>query len=156
MQNRNLIDVIRVRYWYEGLRQRTGYNTAYKLEQKFEPLTKNNADDRTSPRHKWNRYKTGKHTPTKASLLEKVEKACPGSTRELRHPLWEVFKQGDDCADNLDNWLLKLNPSIQAVVFKCMPKGCFGIPVRKNFNQTVARKLIYLAGLDALTALILY
>ncbi|NWD56708.1 hypothetical protein HX878_18385 [Pseudomonas veronii] len=59
---RDQADVLRVRYWYEGLRHRTGLATAYKLEQHFEPESFRKQDGITSNRCKWQRYAAGRHT----------------------------------------------------------------------------------------------
>lgn len=45
--DRRLINLLRTRYWYAGLKQKTGLTTAYQLECHFEPLEKTNVDTRT-------------------------------------------------------------------------------------------------------------
>lgn len=148
---RDQADVLRVRYWYEGLRQRTGLATAYKLEQHFEPESFRKQDGITSNRCKWQRYAAGRHTP-QAKLAANVDARVPGSLQELQHPLWAILKQQPSHATMSEKFLQLLKPDVQTVLFE--PVG--GIEVywqRARVTVVLMRKLERIASMDALTAL---
>lgn len=148
---RDQADVLRVRYWYEGLRQRSGLATAYKLEQHFEPESFRKQDGITSNRCKWQRYAAGRHTP-QATLAARVDVRVPGSLQELQHPLWAILKQQPSRTTMSEALLQRLKPDVQAVLFE--PVG--GIEVywqRARTTVVLMRKLERIASLDALAAL---
>ena len=148
---RDQADVLRVRYWYEGLRQRTGLATAYKLEQHFEPESFRKQDGITSNRCKWQRYAAGRHTP-QAKLAARVDARVPGSLQELQHPLWAILKHQPSRTTLSEVFLQHLKPDVQAVQFE--PVG--GIEVywqRAKVTVVLMRKLERIASLDALAAL---
>jgi hypothetical protein len=152
---RSSIDVLRVRFWYEGVKLKTGCTTAYQLERLFEPLAAG-VDNRTSFRNKWIRYATGKHTP-RDSLVRKVEKQVAGSARELDHPLWDILRLENQCPENIDKWLGKLEPRVQAIVYRCSSdKSGQAVLMRRTFSSVLCRQLARLGNLDGLTALLLY
>ena len=148
---RDQADVLRVRYWYEGLRQRSGLATAYKLEQHFEPESFRKQDGVTSNRCKWQRYAAGRHTP-QATLAARVDVRVPGSLQELQHPLWAILKQQPSRTTMSEAFLHRLKPDVQAVLFE--PGG--GVEVywqRAKVTVVLMRKLERLASMDALAAL---
>lgn len=148
---RDQADVLRVRYWYEGLRQRTGLATAYKLEQHFEPESFRKQDGITSNRCKWQRYAAGRHTP-QAKLADRIDARVPGSLQELQHPLWAILKHQPSRTTLSEAFLQRLKPDVQAVLFE--PVG--GIEVywqRARVTVVLMRKLERIASLDALAAL---
>ncbi|GAD64889.1 hypothetical protein [Aquipseudomonas alcaligenes] len=148
---RDQADVLRVRYWYEGLRQRTGLATAYKLEQHFEPESFRKRDGITSNRCKWQRYAAGRHTP-QAKLAARIDARVPGSLQELQHPLWAILKHQPSRTTLSEAFLQRLKPDVQAVLFE--PVG--GIEVywqRARVSVVLMRKLERIASLDALAAL---
>jgi len=148
---RDQAEVLRVRYWYEGLRQRTGLATAYKLEQHFEPESFRKQDGITSNRCKWQRYAAGRHTP-QANLAARVDARVPGSLQELQHPLWAILKHQPSRTTLSEAFLQSLKPDVQAVLFE--PVG--GIEVywqRARVTVVLMRKLERIASLDALAAL---
>lgn len=153
--NRHPVEVLRVRYWYEGIKKKTSCSTAYQLERLIEPLTAPSTDVRTPFRNKWIRYEKGKHTP-RSSMLKKVENRVIGSTRELNHPLWKILLRGDQCADRVDVWIKELEPRVQMSIFRYMDNSVSTPNVRLPFSSVVGRRLVKLASLDALTALLLY
>lgn len=148
---RDQADVLRVRYWYEGLRQRTGLATAYKLEQHFEPESFRKQDGVTSNRCKWQRYAVGRHTP-QAKWAARVDARVPGSLQELQHPLWAVLKHQPSRATMSEAFLQQLKPNVQAVLLE--PVG--GVEVywqRARTTGVLIRKLERIASMDALAAL---
>jgi hypothetical protein len=153
--NHRLINVIRVRFWYAGVKQKTGLTTTYQLERHFEPLTKTAIDKRTPFRNKWSKYQAGKHTPG-AVLVSLVDAKIPGSARELNHPLWEVLRLGERVLPKIDVWMEKLEPRVQAVVYHPPQDGMNALKLRKPYTSMLSNKLVKLGNLDALTALLLY
>jgi hypothetical protein len=152
--NRNPIDVLRVRYWYEGMKQQTGCTTAYQLEHLLEPLHTASSDARTLFRNKWIRYESGKHTP-RSSLLNRIEKRVKNADRELNHPIWDVLRLGKTCAPQIDDWLKKLDPRVQLTVCGKQIDGAFAPTRQVAFNKNQGLRLVKLGTLDALTALLL-
>lgn len=152
--NRDLVDVLRVRYWYEGVKRQMNCSTAYQLERLFEPLAAISVDERTPFRNKWIRYETGKHTP-RANLVDLVEGRVPGSSKELSHPLWEVLRLGDASVPRLDAWLEKLEPRVQTALYRKPYDGMTAPNWRLAFSMSMGRRLVKLGNLDALAALLL-
>ncbi|AOE85917.1 hypothetical protein [Pseudomonas sp. TCU-HL1] len=151
---RDAADVLRVRYWYEGVRQRTGLDTAYALEQHFEPesFSRRPSDGKPSHRCKWQRYTDGRHTP-QTRLAEWVDARLPGSLQELRHPLWDVLKRKPARGTRNEAFLQRLKPDVLAVLYQPVD----GIEVywqRAAVTRVLIAKLERLASLDALAALV--
>ena len=153
--DRSLLHVVRVRYWYAGIKKKTGLTTAYQLEHHFEPLDKTKVDKRTPPRNKWSKYEAGKHKPN-SSLARKVNIKVPGSFRELDHPLWEVLRLDERVLPDIDTWMEKLESRVQEVVYKQSHDGVTPLKLRLGYRPALSRSLVKLGNMDALTALLLY
>lgn len=111
---------MRIQYWYQRLLQRLDAPvSAYMMELRYERESfKWDSEGRfVSYPGKWKGYETEQHEP-KARTLDKVEQLSPGSTRELRHPIWEVLRLDDPNVMKSDAFLYRLDPPTQAVVFK--------------------------------------
>lgn len=145
---------LRIRYWYETLRQRTALNTAYQLEQHFEPESfVRDADGSIQHyKNKWIRYEQGRHLP-QAALLKKVEEKVPGSTRELHHPLWSVLDPVNKRVTRGDAFLRQLAPVVQDVLFQPAQAGVLGCVVRVPVTSLLLEKLERRACLDVLACL---
>jgi hypothetical protein len=153
--NRRLINRLRTRYWYVGVKQKTGLTNAYQLERHFEPLTKTDIDSRTPFRNKWSKYQADKSKPGPA-LTSLVDAKIPGSARELNHPLWDVLRLGERVLPKIDSWMETLESRVQAIVYP-PPKDPMHVwKLRQPYTPTLSYKLVKLGNLDALTALLLY
>lgn len=153
---RGAIELLRVDYWYEGLKQRTGLGSAYALELYFEKESfKRNANGTIRHyRSKWSRYEQNTISP-KANTLAKVEKLSPGSTHEMNHPLWQIMKSVDNGKNtDFDEYFKTLSFDIQAVLFSGESIGISICSVREPVTQSLLDKLERRAGLDALACLI--
>jgi len=151
-----LINLLRTRYWYAGLKQKTGLTTAYQLECHFEPLDKTKVDTRTPFRNKWSKYQNDKHKPGPA-LISLVDSKIPGSAREINHPLWRILQLGDRALPKIDIWMEKLEPRVQMIVY-CPSKDSSVslVKQRQPYSSGLSRRLLKIGNLDALTALVLY
>ena len=151
--DRDFLDFVRVRFWYEGVRKRSNKNTPYALEQHFEPESfRLRANGKPSYPCKWQSYEIGLHTP-QPRLLEKVDSLLPGSSQELRHPLWDVLEIKPNRSTLSEIFLQRLNPKVLAVLFK--PAGDMEVQFeRTRVTRTLISKLKKIADLDALAALI--
>lgn len=90
-------------------------------------------------------------------MVRKVEKQVAGSAKELDHPLWDILKFEGQCVENIDKWFEKLEPRVQAVVYRCsFNKSASAVLIRKTFSFVLCKQLARLGSLDALTALLLY
>ncbi len=153
---RGAIEQLRVDYWYEGLKQRTGLGSAYALELHFEKESfKRNADGTIRHyRSKWSRYEQNTISP-KAKTLATVEQLAPGSTHEINHPLWQIMSYVDkDEKPNFDEYFKTLSIDIQAVLFSNESVGISIFSTREPVTQLLLDKLERRAGLDALACLI--
>lgn len=152
---RHPVDAIRVQYWCQGLKEKTGSKNAYQLEKLLEPLSPANVDIRTHFRCKWIRYEYGKHIP-RIRLLYKIEAKCPGSLKEFQHPVWEILKTPEKCLNQLDDWFLKLSPKVQSCVFKPPSTEISETKQRRELAYWLPRQLMEFADLDVLAAFLLY
>ncbi|WP_371356013.1 hypothetical protein ACA087_05450 [Pseudomonas chlororaphis] len=152
---RNPIETMRVRYWYEGLKQRTLLTSAYALEQHFEKdsFKRNSNGTIRHYRNKWSGYEKDKNTP-KSETLERVELLAPGSTRELEHPLWEIMRSIDKKSIDIDAYLRKLSVDVQAVVFSSGFSGLSAYSNREPVTRRLLDKLEKRASLDCVACLI--
>lgn len=150
--DRHLINRLRTHYWYMGLLQKTKLTTAYQLEKHFEPQR----NIGIPAKNKWSKYPAGKHKPGPA-LIALVDGKAPGSAREINHPLWEVLRLGDRVLPKIDVWLEKLEPRVQAIVYRASKDGDMNIAKqRQPYSSQLRRGLVKLGNLDALAALVLY
>jgi len=148
---RDPIDVLRVRFWYEGVQNQLGYSTAKRLELHFWSQEDPDFMEKDPP-GKWARYKLGKNTP-RPSLINKVEKEAVGSAKELDHPLWKVLGFEEKAVDNIDEWFKKLDQEVMEIVFRSTRPTP---QLLQSFSLTLCRQLVRLGNLDSLTALLLY
>jgi hypothetical protein len=150
--DRRLINRLRTLYWYIGLQRKTQLTTAYQLENHFEPQ----GNIETPAKNKWSKYPAGKHKPG-PTLIALVDAKAPGSAREINHPLWEVLRLGDRALPKIDVWLEKLEPRVQAIVYRSSKEGGISIAKqRQSYSLQLSRRLVKLGNLDALAALVLY
>ncbi|EGW23136.1 hypothetical protein [Methylobacter tundripaludum] len=148
---RDPIDVLRVRFWYEGVRSQMGCSTAKRLELHFWSQEDPDFMEKDPP-GKWARYKLGKNTP-RPSLINKVEKEVAGSAKELDHPLWKVLGFEEKALGNIDEWFKKLDQEVMEIVFRSTRPTP---QLLQSFSLTLCRQLVRLGNLDSLTALLLY
>lgn len=146
---------LRIRYWYETLRQRTALNTAYQMEQFIEPDSFARAPAGTIEyyKNKWILYEQGRHLP-QAALLRKVERKLPGSTRELHHPLWSVLDLTNIRVMRGNAFLRQLAPVVQDVLFQSPQGGMLSYEVRAPITPLLLDKLERRACLDVLACLV--
>ncbi|WP_152623755.1 hypothetical protein [Pseudomonas sp. PI1] len=148
---RDLIDVIRVRYWYEGLRMRLGLDTPGAIEAKLEPdlIKRRHQSGKSCNSGKWKNFKAGVNTPQNR-LVSRLEGLYPGSKNELNHPLWSVLKHRPANGACDEALLLRLSPDIQQLLYKNSPYGWRRTP----FSVGLVNRLLRVPSLDALTALV--
>lgn len=153
---RSQLESLRVAYWYEGLRQRTGIETPYGLELHFEGDSfKRNPDGtiRCYP-NKWSSYERNIITP-QAKTLARVELLAPGSTHDLKHLLWRIMSDlGARKSLDVDSILKSLNIEILNVLFNTENTGFSVYSAREPSTQVILDKLERRASLDSLAGLI--
>lgn len=144
-----------IRFWYENLRRRTGLTTAYSLEHFFEPSSfiRGESDSISSYRNKWIRYEDGIHRP-QPTLVRKIEEKCPGSARDLDHPLWRVLDLSDQKVLKGDSFLRTLAPSVQAAMFSPDDDAPLIQSARLPITFVLLNRLERKANLDALACLV--
>ncbi|WP_157718870.1 hypothetical protein [Pseudomonas pohangensis] len=146
---------MRIRYWYERLRQRTHLNTAYQLEQLFEPDSFVHNSDGTIQyyKNKWIGYEQGRHLPQEA-LLKKVERKLSGSTRDLNHPLWKSLDIANKRVMRDDAFLRELAPVVQNLLYQPAFDGMQSFEVRAPVTKSLLEKLERRASMDVLACLV--
>ncbi|MGY6274389.1 hypothetical protein [Methylomonas sp. MgM2] len=151
----NPIEILRVRYWYEGVRIRLGYTQAKQLENHFRQTLDPNFLEK-DPSGKWGRYKLGKNTPL-AELIKNVDREVDGSAQEINHILWKVIHLNEKDIGRIDVWLNQLKGTeVGNIVFQ--PKlRCPGQwePINK-LSTPHYRTLVKVGNFDSLAALVLY
>lgn len=155
IKTRHPCDVLRVRYWFQGLMQRVGSQSAYELEHEIEPRSFARSNGRLIYRGKWKRYEYGMSCP-RVNLQMAVDSRFPGSRHELNHPIWSILKEIN--SDNLDveTWFEMLDPNLRLIVYKRGSTADGGVWVRKKFSKKVGVALVKQSSLDGLAALLLY
>lgn len=115
---RDLVEKFRTIYWYEFLRQKTGLESAYSLEKRFEPAAfKLGPNDQVlCHRNKWSSYRSGKRTPRR-SLVERVERQAQGSAHQINHVLWDVLRLQKSALEHSAEWVSRLDLEIQKIAF---------------------------------------
>ncbi|WP_095158042.1 hypothetical protein [Pseudomonas sp. Irchel 3E13] len=152
---RTPLENLRVAYWYEGLKQRTGIESPYGLEFYFEEDSfkrNTNGTIRSYP-NKWSNYERNVVTP-QAKTLTRVERLAPGSTHDLNHPLWKLMSElGERDKPDFDGLLKGLSIDILNVLFTAENTGFSTYSVREPSSQLILDKLERRASLDALVGL---
>jgi hypothetical protein len=151
---RSQIEIVRVRYWYEGVRIRSGCTQAKQVERIFGPHEDPKFHEKDPP-GKWNRYKLGKTTP-QLPLINIVDNEIKGSAREINHPIWELLGLKDEGMSDIDDWLCILNSKVLAIVFRSKRHYFPDQPISQPFSAKLCCKLVALGSLDSLTALTIY
>jgi hypothetical protein len=152
----NTVEMLAVGYWFEGLRQRTGLKTAYALELYFEneSFRRNTNGTIRHYRSKWSRYEKKVHSPN-AETLKRVELLAPGSSRDLKHPLWMLINLiRKKMVIDFEVYLRTLNTDIQSVLFTNGSGTFWDDSRREPTTQLLLDKLERRACLDSLSALI--
>lgn len=152
---RHPAETLRVRYWFEGLRQRTKLTSAYALEQYFQKESFRRSSDGKILHYpsKWSRYEQDVITP-KSKTLRRVELLAPGSTRELEHPLWMVLRNMQRKSFSPEKMMRDLSPEIQAVVFSSGFSGLSSYSEREPVTGRLLDKLERRCGLDSVACLL--
>jgi len=151
----NSVEMLALRYWFEGLKERTGLKTAYALEQYFEEesFRRNSNGTIRHYRSKWSRYEQNKVSP-KAKTLARVELRAPGSSRDLNHPLWTLLRLIiSQQKIDFEGVLRSLDAEVQGVLFRTVNGMAWGNLQRESITQNVLEKLERRASLDTLAAL---
>lgn len=154
-RRRDVADALRTVYWYAGVQQRVRISSARGLEWRFEPdsFWFSPGKERMR-RNKWGKYRAGQHVPSETLVL-KVEAECPGSRRELNHPLWRLLASGKWVDTGFEDELAQLDWQVQEV----MRRRSLRPPVLKRGFEPIDRRLACSlerrASLDSLAALIL-
>lgn len=152
---RDPVEILRVRYWYQGVSQRMRSGSAYQLEKHYEPQKFLKIDGRIQYPNKWIKYQIGKITPGR-KLVRLVECENPGTERELNHPLWEVLRDGKSVFGEIDRYFERLDPYVQIASYGRSKDGAGGAKRKSAVDDNLGHRLVRLASLDALTALLLY
>lgn len=147
---RDLIDTLRVIYWYEGVKGRAGRNTPYALERMVEPQAFGyNSHGDPYHRNKWSSYERGERTPRK-SLVERAESLFPGTQKALHHALWKSLDV-NACQDDegIDDIIGRLAPDLQVLLDEEGIRSDQHL-THKNPGHRLRKKLQRRASLDTL------
>jgi hypothetical protein len=169
--NRNAIDMLRVRFWYEFVRRKINRTTAYQIELYFKNLNlkKNEvikpentvntklkgANVRPQLSNKWARYEKGQTIPRKSYVVF-VNDVVPGSAKLLDHPLWELLKLTNHNNQRFEFAIERLDARVQEIVYTSPDSVRSNVSPLKTFSESIANRLIKYANLDSLTAVYIY
>lgn len=144
---RKALNVLRTGVWFEELRGRTGYPTAYGLGQRLQPQAYQRGLHHDNL---WSKYASGKHLPS-ADTLRACEMILPGSSELLSDVAWAALDICQPLGDGGDALLRQLRPSIQSAIYEAreLDKGRY---VRRHAPKQPLQRLEGQAGLHALAA----
>ncbi|MBW9335675.1 hypothetical protein FEE59_19360 [Herbaspirillum sp. RU 5E] len=151
---KDIVDAIRTVYWCRGVLERLGLNSVYKLEQCLDGSSFKRSNGTTSPSHKWQKYSRGSNTP-RSREVDLAETRAPGTAQQLRHILWDVLKTESPDPVDIHQWLARLQPSSQGILFVGAPTALSGPGSRAEVNSRLIRRLHRRANIDALAALVI-
>lgn len=148
---RDVVDILRVRYWFEGIRGRLGAKSSYALEKRLEPEAFRRRFKNGKPSYpgKWIGYEVGARTP-QTKLVNRVNDELPGSRRELCHPLWDLLRSNPARRHLKEDYLRLLTPDVQALLYSNSQTVWARVPVTRGLVMKLERN----ASLDALAALV--
>lgn len=151
---KSVIDLLRVKVWFNSVQIASGGFTAYALEHQFNPTSIHKSHGEFSRSGIWEKYKRGDSVP-RQSILERVESIYPGTARMLDHPLWTVLKQPLKEQEAINQVLVTLDERVVSLLFERTNKSSNIFSKRLPFTESTVDSLIHLGDLDAFTALIL-
>lgn len=155
IETRHPCDVLRVRYWFQGLMQRVGSQSAYELEHEIEPRSFARSNGRLMYRGKWKGYEYGMNCP-REKLQRAVDSRFPGSRYELNHPIWSILKKINSANLDVETWFEVLDPKLRLIVYKRGSTADGSVWIRKRFSKKLGVALVKQSSLDGLAALLLY
>lgn len=153
---RDVIDAFRTVYWLHGLRMRISAKCLHGMERRLEPEAFRISEDGVRYRHnKWRGYHLGRHTPLDSFVAE-IDLRCEGSRMEFDHVLWDVLRLQHPVAHHAGEWVQRLEPTVQVLVWNRPTKlTTAGRIRRRRLDKRTFEMLERRAGLDALACLTL-
>lgn len=143
------IDVLRTAFWYAEIKARLHGAIPAEIENHVEPdAFFEVAKGYRAHKNKWPKYRVGLHVP-RNSLATRADELLPGSKATLNHVLWQVLKMKYPVTVHADDWLRKLDPTIQQCIFKSQGYAVLRVPTSRRVVISLERR----AGLDALACL---
>lgn len=150
---RDVVDALRTVYWFHGLRIRARANATYQIEKTFEPgAFRTDAYGGNYRLNKWNGYKIGLHTP-KASLVDSINRKAEGTKDEFEHVLWETLRLSRPAAENVDEWIRRLSPDTQNILWAKKSSVTGGNRRIRKIHSKALKMIERRASLDALACL---
>lgn len=150
---KDAVDALRTIYWYHYVAGQTGDRSSYALEKRFDPNSfHKNEDGVVSYRHKWQRYAKGDVVPNQ-STIDRVDELCRGANGQINHVLWEALRPDCHVTPYADDWLKRLDPSIQTAIFHIEHKGLEVVYHLQKVGRRLLDKIAHRASLDALACL---
>jgi len=150
------IYVISNALWFEMIRSELGLPSAYAVEHHLEPHAIHPKGDGTVKHDcNWAKYAIGDRGPRNARV-EKVEIEVPGTTRLLKHPLWDILRKPSLSALETEIWIRTLDGDIQAILLRKNEQRNQNVMARGPVVTKVQLDMLMRrAGLDALAALVI-
>lgn len=148
---RDIVDVLRTIFWYEGLALRADRKTAYYLAKKFDRESFGLKDGVRFSSSKWQKYAHGKNTPSSEKVAS-VDLVFPESAREINYVLWKSLHSKFRCTPkNIHRLLEQLEPCILSSVFQAT--GIDGKRIRNQINTKRLDVIAQKCSIDSLACL---
>lgn len=148
---KDVTDVLRTVFWYEGLLLQTKEKTAYRLAKIFDPDLFGIKDGVPFNSGKWQKYAKGENTPSSQKVMV-VDLVASGSASEINHVLWKVLRlKYRSTAANITSSLRQLDPSIQSVIYG--RKNADGSLTRNEVNLKCLDTIVQRGSIDSLACL---
>ena len=155
---RDVVDQLKVSFWYETIRHQTKFESTYQIEKYYEEKFGSNNSSNYF-RNKWRKYKLGLHTPRK-ELIEQIGNEIPESATIINHPLWHLLKNPDSVKENSHNIVAQLPLKVSTIFFKSLLVQKDGFYYLVYLNDTLftqdSNKILECSPLDSLCAFVIY
>jgi hypothetical protein len=111
------VDSTRTIFWFRTLCDYLDDERPRAIQRLIDPISIRT--DREGDRIRNNKFKSyaeGKHVPS-TTLVSAAKKVVKDSERSLNHVFWEVLRERGSVKDKATQWVQRLTPDIQAIVF---------------------------------------
>lgn len=154
------VDLLRTQVWMGVLKHRSGLNSGYALELKFDPDLVSKREAGVVRPRKWDAYEKGTKVPKpvkgKRYAVDQAEDHFHGTKRYFTSKMWDVLKGVPMTARDVDAALRELDPLVVEILLEPSPREGENERRFRSFDKSVAIELATLGTFDALAAAILF
>jgi hypothetical protein len=155
----DLIDPIRTRLWFLKVILVSGLPSAYAVEMALDGDRVRKRSTDVSRPHKWDGYESGdtvpRDKPGPRNSIDQAEGAFPNTAARFRSPIWAMLKGEQWHAQQIEQALACLQPTIVATLFETVEYAGREMQRLKAFDSEIANQLLAVCDFDALVAIVL-